>query len=216
MDSENTTLDKGQELAALSEDELLKQYEEAEEGSDSLQELKAELEKRGYSFEADEDKDEAVANLTMQDNALGLPHYSRLGSLLWELIYLILGLAGGIYFLVSLDSNGVEISTKMVIYTALAVLFIASMGALAGGVRRVANQKSVGKNDFSPMGYLILSFFWALATLGAMYNTGKTFVEIVEDSFKYALLASLMPLMGVLISLAFAAFFYTLSREGQS
>lgn len=218
MDSENTTLDKGQEIETLSDEELLKQYDEAEEDSDRLQELKEELAKRGFSFEADEEEadSEPGSAQTVAANAAGFLRYSALGTMLWELIYLALGLAGGIYFLVSLSSNGVEISTKMVIYTALAVLFIVSMGALAGAVRRLANQKGLTNNNFSPVAYFILSFFWVLATLGAIYNTGKTFVEIVEDSFKYALLASLMPLMGVLISLAFTSFFYTISREGQS
>lgn len=217
MDNEIKEQVAEQQYKEISDDELLKQYNDADDESPEFAAIKAELISRGYSFqpegEEDGETDDAVAVLKA-DSAPTI-RYSKVGSLVWELLYIVLALGGAVYFLASMDANGMTVGTRMMITTAVIVLFVISLGVMAGAVRRLANQKSGTAYRFASQGYIVLSFLWSIATLGALYYAIKNFVDVLKYSFKYALMSAVLPLVGVLVSIAFVAFFITVSREAQ-
>ncbi len=218
MDNEIKEQVAEQQDKEVSDEELLKQYNDAEEGSPEFEAIKAELLTRGYDFqpegEEDDDTDDAAAILKTES----VPNirYSKTGSLVWELLYTGLSLGGAAYFLITMNQNGMPVGTRMAVTTAVIVLFVISLGVMAGAVRKLANQKSGTNYRFPSQIYIVLSILWSIATLGAVYFAIKNFVEVLKYSFKYALMSAVLPLVGVLVSVAFVAFFFTVSREAQN
>ena len=207
------------ELAVFTDDELVAKYDGAEEESEEFFQLKAELEKRGYHFEAageSETDDIEIGDFTLaQADAPLLQNlrYSLLGSRLWEYLFLAIALAGATYFLIQVNASGMKINTRTAITTSLAVLIFTSTGVLVGVFRRMANMKDMAIKE-SPSGvYVILMFLWSLCILGGLYYTWKTFADVVKYSVKFAIAGAMIPLMGALVSFAFCTMFYILSKE---
>lgn len=218
MDNEIKDQVAEQQDKELSDDELLKQYNDADDDSPEFAAAKAELINRGYSFqpEGEEDDETDDAAEVLKTESVPAIRYSKIGSLVWELLYTVLALGGAAYFLITMETNGMKVGTRMIITTAVIVLFVISLGVMAGAIRKLANQKGGTNYRFPSQGYLALSFLWSIATLGALYYAIKNFVDVLKYSFKYALMSAVLPLVGVLVSIAFVAFFFTISREAQN
>ncbi|GEM_PF-3669435 len=214
MDTENINLQTESEGKSLTDAELLEKYNAAEEDSEDFARIKAELAERGYVFEAEDEAGNAVADI--QPAAPQKAPYGITCTMAWELVYLVIALAGGIYFLVTMEQNEVHITTRIAITTSLAVLFVVSLGMLAGAVRRLANQKYLNDLQHNPIAYYVLSGLWSVTALGALYYGIRMFADIVKFSFKYALMSATMPLAGVMVCIAFAGFFWVMGREAKA
>ncbi|MDD4310115.1 MAG: hypothetical protein PHO32_07015 [Candidatus Cloacimonetes bacterium] len=211
-----TTDTKSTDLEALTDEELLAKYENAPDDSEEFLQVKAILASRDYSFEANEkdawdtETDEASAKSLEPFTNL---RYSAFFSLIWEIIFAVFAIAGATYFLIQVNSTGMKITNRTIVTTCLAVLVVSSTGLLVGGFRRLANLKDSGSIT-KPKGiYYILMFLWSLCIAGGLYYTVKIFLEVVQYSFKYAMVGAIAPLMGALLSFAYCTMFYILSKE---
>jgi hypothetical protein len=218
LTSENTTPSTDNELALLSEDELMSRYNNSDEESPEFTAAKDELIRRGYTFEAadaqPEEEDDENLNI-LRNSTLKMP-YGKTGTLVWEWLYTGLAIVGAAYFLITLSNNDVKLSTRLIVTTALVVLFAISLGVMVGAVRRMANRR-VSNNERLLLGpSFILGSLWFLSALGAMYYAIDMFVDVAKYSFKYALMSAVLPLAGVLICIAFAVFFFVLFRESSN
>jgi len=217
LTSENTTPSTDNELALLSEDELMSRYNNSDEDSPEFAAAKEELIQRGYTFEAadaqPEEEDEKITILRTSNSKMP---YGKIGTLVWEWLYTGLAIVGAVYFLITLSNNDVKLSTRIIITTALVVLFAISLGVMVGAVRRMANRRVSTDEKLLLAPSFILGSLWFLSALGAMYYAIDMFVDVAKYSFKYALMSAILPLAGVLICIAFAVFFFTLFRESSS
>lgn len=215
METQNPNPQEEKQLSELQDSELLERYNNAEEETEEFAGVKAELVRRGYSFEAEDEekaKNEAAV-ATLQSFTVTKEPYSTGGNIFWEASLTIISIAGAIYFLASMESAGGNIGTKTIITALITVLFLSSIGVLVGGLRRLANKIANPKLFTHSTGYVVLTFLWSACVVGAMYYTIKNFVEIVEFSFKYALISAVPTLVGAIVAFAFASMFFLLSKE---
>jgi hypothetical protein len=215
MDIQEPILQAETNLSAKSEEELLEIYNNAEEDSEELKQAKEELTLRGYEFQTQEEIDEieAVKADALAKTILPVEHYSKTGTLIWELLFLVLSLAGAIYFLLTMQNNGVKITPRLGLSTAVIVLFFSTTGIFVGAIRRLANLKVNPAATASAIVYYVLCFLWSVCLVGAAYYVVKNFSEVVKYSFEYALVSALMPLIGALVSMAYAVIFFMLGKE---
>ena len=213
---QNTGLEES--LKVLSSEELLRKYHEADGESVEFAALKAELISRGYTFQPQEtDGIQIIKDEEFQEGSTVVPlRYSPIGSLIWELVFIVLALGGVIYFIQTLRSNQIAISGKMMVTVSLAALIVISMGAIVGAVRRLANQKGNPSYSFAPYAYYLLSVLWCAAIAGSVYDGVKSFRELNKFSMKLALMSTIVPLIAALVSLAFVSFFFVVARESKS
>ncbi len=215
MDTQEPTLKEEKELGALSEEELLELYDNAEEESEEFVNAKEELIKRGYAFEPHDATDgiEETEWEPVQQTLALKARYSLTGTLVWELLFLVLSLTGAIYFLSTMQKNGVKITPRLGVSTAVIVLFFSTTGVIVGAIRRLANLIDNQLSNSSAIVYYILSSLWSVCLVGAAYYTVKNFTEVMKYSFEYALISALMPLIGALVSIAYAVIFFMLAKE---
>lgn len=209
-------------LSQCTEAELLGMYEEADEDSTEFEQIAAELEKRGYSFEAPENvPGMPTAPILDTSTELNLPKravkltYSRVGSLVWEIIFTLLGVGGALWFFSKMEESGAEPNFRATAMVFIGAMMVVSIGAIVGGVRRLANQKeqALQKANAAFFGYYVLLAGWFLCFAACIYTAVDIFIKVVEYSFKYALLGSLAPLLAALFCSAFFSIFYVLGKE---
>jgi len=215
MDTQEPTLKEEKDLEAISEEELLELYNSSEEESEEFINAKEELTKRGYAFEPHDATDgiEETEWEPAQQTVALKARYSLTGTLVWELLFLVLSLAGAIYFLLTMQKNGVKITPRLGLSTAVIVLFFSTTGVMVGAIRRLANLIDTQLSNASAVVYYILSFLWSVCMVGATYYMIKNFTEVVKYSFEYALVSALMPLIGAMVSMAYAVIFFMLGKE---
>ena len=215
MDTQEPTMKEEKELGAISEEELLELYNSAEEESEEFINTKEELTKRGYAFEP-HDAADGIDETEWEPVQQTLPlkaRYSLTGTLVWELLFLALSLAGAIYFLLTMQNNGVKITPRLGLSTAVIVLFFSTTGVMVGAIRRLANLIDNQLSTASAVVYYILSSLWSVCMVGATYYMIKNFTEVMKYSLEYALVSALMPLIGALVSMAYAVIFFMLGKE---
>jgi len=215
MDTQEPTLKEEKDLEAISEEELLELYNSSEEESEEFINAKEELTKRGYAFEPHDATDgiEETEWEPAQQTVALKARYSLTGTLVWELLFLVLSLAGAIYFLLTMQKNGVKITPRLGLSTAVIVLFFSTTGVMVGAIRRLANMIDTQLSNASAIVYYILSLLWSACLVGAAYYMIKNFTEVMKYSFEYAMVSALMPLIGALVSMAYAVIFFMLGKE---
>jgi len=215
MDTQEPTLKEEKDLEAISEEELLELYNSSEEESEEFINAKEELTKRGYAFEPHDATDgiEETEWEPAQQTVALKARYSLTGTLVWELLFLVLSLAGAIYFLLTMQKNGVKITPRLGLSTAVIVLFFSTTGVMVGAIRRLANMIDTQFSNASAIVYYILSLLWSACLVGAAYYMIKNFTEVMKYSFEYAMVSALMPLIGAMVSMAYAVIFFMLGKE---
>jgi len=172
MDIENPTTHNWEEQ---NDEELLQKYHELDEDSAEFAAVKEELSRRGFSFEAENDEAETETE-PFPEHLPGKPVFSQLGSLIWEIAYPVLALAGIGYFISVLTSHGEDISTKLAIYSAIVFLLLSSCGMMIGAVRRLINSTTDKSTRVPGLLYYTWGWLWSLTTAGALYYLIDTFV----------------------------------------
>jgi len=205
MDTENPATPTWE---AQSDEELLQKYHELDEESAEFATVKEELTRRGFSFVPETEETEAEFE-PVPEPLPQKPVFSKIGSLIWEIAYPVLALAGIGYFLSVLTNHGEKVSGKLAIYSAIVFLLLSSCGMMIGAMRRLTNSVADKSARVPGLLYYTWAWLWALTTAGAIYYLADTFIKTAKLSVEYAFFTSLIPFIGAMISLAFTFLFFS-------
>lgn len=178
--------------------ELERLFESAETDSEAYNAIMEELTKRGYDFGV-EDPEPIREPITVP---LRL-RYSIIGTRIWNLAALLVGVLGAAFFLKVQTSFGqVDPSLRIMVYSMVAVLV--SLSYLISGIRLLANHKDQENlsRAVPTLEYWFLTFVWFGFSCYQIYTGVKSFMMYfrMQLGYEIALFASLPSVMMVLFS----------------
>ncbi len=213
----------GTNLRSLTNQELMKLYDQYEMDSPAYASVKAEMVRRGFSFQEQ-------GSTPSGGQSGGMPHpeinnqnnpfasvqavrlrYSKGWSLFWEILFLVLGLLG---FTAAILAKEGEAETLEIVLYALGACNIFTVGALVSGVRNLANHKSrLPEATRSGAWQIFLGVIWGLTGVGALYYGFKSFREASDWNEEAATIIAGVTLILSLFCAAYATILITLGRE---
>lgn len=203
----------GWNLQALSNQELMRLYEQYDVGSVDFAAVRSEMVRRGFRFR-DASPDEE--NLAEEENSAQIRgsqklRYSKGWSLFWEILFMILGL---ILFAALMETAEWEPSTEIGLLFGLAALLVFSLGALVSGVRNLANHKSRHPEAArSGAWQVILGVIWSLSGAGILYYGIRMVSQVLEWDEQAAVYIGAISASLCLVCVALAITLITLGRE---
>jgi len=179
--------------------ELERMFESAETDSETYHAIMDELTKRGYNF-TEENED-----LPLGEDAppLAILRYSIGGTRIWNIVALILGIAGAAFFLkVQTRFDGVDQSLRIMVYSMVALLV--SLSYLISGIRLLANHKDQGnpRRAVPTFEYWFLTILWFAFSAYQIYMGVRSFLTYYKMllGVEIALYASIPSIMMTLFS----------------
>jgi len=213
-----------EQLTAMSNDELVNMYKTLEMNSPQWTGVMNELKRRGFTFKSPKPvtpppppppprAETPDLSVFSQRSHVSL-RYSKIGSLIWEIIFLLLGLAVGVY-LVEKISTIDDVPWQAYALPFAAALLVISLGAVLGGIRQLANLKGNAPSNATNnvIGHLVLIICWILLTLGFVYYGVDMFLKLNQWDTGKALLTAGIFLAGALVCATYATIFWLLSVE---
>ncbi len=222
MNDPNGTNGTGQQVSMgdLSNETLMDLYEKYDANSAAFAQVKEEMLRRGFKFEAAGEPAPEVptgspnyAQVQPAQNQGRRLRYSEGGSAVWIGVYVVLGLA--LFGLLSgIFEDNDKPNTMRIVSSAAGAILLFTLGALVAGVRKLANRRNPGSPAIPDQLWLILlGSFWVLAGLAGLFYAAKLFIDAVEWDVGMALGIAAVPLMLTIGSAALATALLNLAKE---
>jgi hypothetical protein len=164
-----------------------------------------ELSQRGYNFEFEADTEAEANEAEFRNRPL---RYSFWGSRLWNIIAIVISVAGAAFFLQTHSAMmEPDPSLQMMVYAMVALIVSASF--LVSGIRLLANHKDPGhpKLAVPTFEYWFIAILWFAISAYQIYAAGRSFIHYLELGFRvsmYVAIPSLvMSIFGFFLAMAF-------------
>jgi hypothetical protein len=207
------------DFSSYEDAELKKLFDTAATDSESYAALMEELTRRGYEFEpetdeTDETEVESAEELESEAQKPRTLHYSYWGSRLWNIIALVISLAGATFFLQTHRAiMEPDPSLQIMVYGMAALVVSASF--LISGIRMLANHKDAPNPNLviSTLEYWIITVLWFAISAYQLYQTGSAFTKYLELGWRISLYVALPSLVISIFAFFLAMAFLYLARE---